>query len=316
MFESAKELLYRHSLSQNELEEYYRKKRIKEYHEDQYGVKRIPLHSLIHRILMPLLKIVKRMSGESLTIINDGRTKTKKPIIFCPTHIGGADVEMSLLAIHDPCWVVIGDPRELYRSFDGVLLQLNGAIMLDTQYKEDRKAAKAKMADLLKKGGNLLMYPEGTQDISPNALLNHLYAGAVDLAIICQAEIVPIALHRNKNKYFANIGANIRYEGKDYADRFKLTTELRDVMASLKWEIIEKLPSVSRQEIKASAYDDFVNEVLAMDASYTWTVDDIKASMFHPKGEANPEDVYAFMDKITPSSKNAFLFNKGRISNE
>ncbi len=305
-----KSFIYMLSLDQKACEEYCRRQRIERFREGKGGVKRIPLHSIAHRILMPLLWCDQYIAGKRLTVINDARTKTKKPIIFCATHIGGADAEMSLLTIHDPCWVVVGDPRELYKNFDGALLEINGAIMLDTQYKEDRKAAKARMADLLKKGGNLLIYPEGAQDVSPNALLNHLYAGAVELAITCGADIVPIALHRDKNKYYANVGANISYEGCDYAERYKLTSELRDRMATLKWEIIEALPSVNRQDVKDTAYDDFLHDVFAMDASYTWTMDDVKASMFKPEGFVDADDVYSFMDRIQPNINNAFLFGE------
>ncbi len=300
--------LYMLSLDQKSCEEYCRRKRIDRFKENKGGVKRIWLHSLAHRILMPLLWLDQYFAGNRLSIIKNLRTKTKKPVIFCPTHIGGSDAEMSLLTIHDPCWMVVGDPRELYRNFDGALLQINGAIMFDTQYKEDRRAAKAKMIDLLKKGGNLIMYPEGAQDISPNGLLNHLYAGAVELAITCGADIVPIALHRDKNKYYANVGANISYEECDYSERYKLTNELRDRMATLKWEIIESLPSIKRQDVKDTAYDDFLQDIFAMDVSYTWTLDDVRASMFKPADFVDADEVYSFMDRIKPNNNNAFLF--------
>lgn len=312
MFDSVKSLAFMLSLNQKDCENYCRNKRIERFQTNQYGVKRLALHAFAHRILMPLLWLDQYITGKRLTIVQDRRVKTEKPVIFCPTHIGGADIEMSLLAIHDPCWVVVGDPRELYKDFAGFLLQINGMISLDTQYKEDRRAAKATMQDLLQKGGNLLMYPEGAQNISPNALLNHLYAGAVDLAITCDADIVPIALHRDKNQYYVNIGANISNESCDYADRYQLTDELRDAMATLEWEIIEALPGVNRQDIKTTAYEDFIHEVFAMDASYTWTPDDVKASIFRPKNTVDAEEVYAFMQKITPNMQNAFLFAKNR----
>ena len=53
------------------------------------------------------------------------------------------------------------------------------------------------MKALLQKRGNLLLFPEGTQNLSPNTLVGHLYAGAVDLAITCGAQIVPIAIKRD-----------------------------------------------------------------------------------------------------------------------
>ena len=58
------------------------------------------------------------------------------------------------------------------------------------------------MRALLEAGGNLLMFPEGIQNIRPGALLEHFYAGAIDLAITCNAEIIPIAISREGNRYY------------------------------------------------------------------------------------------------------------------
>lgn len=166
------------------------------------------------------------------------------------------------------------------------------------------------MTALLKKGGNLLLFPEGIQNISANALVGHLYAGAVDLAITCGAEIVPIAICRDKDDYYFILGENISYEGCAYEDRFKLTDELRDRMATLKWEIIEQLPQQKRSEISETSYDDFVKSVITMNTEYTLTVEDIQAEAFHPKGVTDPSEAFAHLDMLVLSWKNAFLYDK------
>ena len=310
MFNAIKSFANMLSLEQGECEKYCREKRLERYRQDGGAVRWIPFHSLMHRILMPLLWCDQFFSGKRLTIFCDKRKKSKKPIIYCPTHIGGVDIEMSFLAIHEPCWLVLGDPRELYRSFDGFLLQANGVILMDVPVKEDRIAAKAQMKDLLKKGGNLLIFPEGVQNISPNSLVNPLFPGAVELAIECDADIVPIALCRSGNRYYANIGEKVSFEGCDLADRYKLSEQLRDKIATLKWEIIESIPRMNRQDVKDSAYDEFLQEVFSLGTSYTWTVDDIKSGIFRPKTVTDPDDVFDFIDRISPSLQNAFLFSK------
>lgn len=300
------------SLPQTEREVYCREKRLERYRKYGGHVRHLRLHSLAHRILIPLMKANMYLAGKRLTVLRDDRKNTDRPIIFCPTHIGGVDIEMSFLAIKTPCWILLGDPRELYKSLDGMLLQMNGWIPMDVPIKEDRVAAKAQMTALLKNHGNLLLFPEGAQNVSINALLSPLYAGAVDLAITCGAEIVPIAIGQDGDRYYFILGENISYENCSYEDRFRLTNELRDRMATLKWEIIEQLPPIKRSDLSETVYDDFIKSVITMNTEYTLTVEDIKAELFHPKSITEPAEVFAFMDILIPCLENAFLFAKRR----
>lgn len=310
MFHSIISFLHMLSLPKPDYEVYCRDKRLERFR--QYGgrIRHLKLHSFAHRILVPLMKAELYMAGKRLYILRDDRKKTARPIIFCPTHIGGVDIEMSFLAIHTSCWLVLGNPRELYKSINGMMLQMNGWIPLDVLDKQDRAAAKAQMKALLEKHGNLLLFPEGTQNISPNALVGHLYVGAVDLAITCKADIVPIAIGRNNNDYYFILGENISYEGCAYEDRFRLTNELRDCMATLKWEIIEHLPAIKRSELPETAYDDFIKSIITMNTEYSLTVKDIKAEQFHPKGITDPEDGLAFLHQLIPKRENAFLLTQ------
>ena len=182
---------------------------------------------------------------------------------------------------------------------------------MDVSAKEDRKVAKAQMIELLRKGGNLLLFPEGVQNISPNALVNPLFPGAVELAIECGADIVPIALCRRDENYYAIVGRNISYKGHEADERCVLTDELRNTMATLKWEIIEQLPMIERDKVQSNDYEEFVNSVLALDASdYTWSVEDIITGMYRPKDRIELEEVFGFAKFMEPRAENAFLFDK------
>ena len=76
------------------------------------------------------------------------------------------------------------------------------------------------------------------------------------------------------------------------------------------WDILEQLPSAKRSEIPETAYDDFIKDILSLNAEYTLTVDDIKEERFIPKGITEPEEAFEFMNTLNPSLENAFLFNK------
>lgn len=310
MLGAIRSFIYMLSLDQKSCEEYCRMKRLQ--HFEKYGgkIRFLALHNLAHRLLVPVFKLYIAGEKKKLVIVDDRRKKTNKPKIFCPTHIGGMDVEMSIIAIKDPCIFLLGDPRELYRSFDGLVLQLNGVIPIDVAIKEDRIAAKATMADVLRKGGNLLLFPEGVQNISPNALVGKLFPGAVELAITCGADIVPIAIHKDNDTYYIILGENISYENCKVEDKMRLTTELRDHIATLKWEIIEKLPMIRHSEATEKMYQDMIDEIFNMSTEYTWTIEDIKKGMFIEKGVTSPKEAFSFMDNLFPNKENAFLFDK------
>ena len=310
MFRSVRSFCHMLSLPQDKCEIYCREKRLARH--QLYGgrVRHLHLHSLAHRILIPLLRLDLFLAGNRIHILSDERKKTKQPVIYCPTHIGGVDIEMSFLAVHSPCWIALGNPREVYKSLDGMLMQMNGWIPLDVHEKPDRTAAKAQMKALLDKGGNLLIFPEGTQNIYPNVLVGHLYAGAVDLAIQTGAEIVPIAIGRDEKHYYFAIGQNIGYDNCHYEDRFELTKELRDRMATLKWEVIEQLPTIKRAEVSNTAYDEFVQRAITMNTEYTLTAEDVYSEQFHPKGITDASEAFEHLRKIEPSFENAFLLNK------
>lgn len=295
------------SLPQKECEDYCREKRIERYQKYGGRVRFLRLHRIAHSILLFFLRISASGTGYKLNIIRDDRKQTSCPVIFCPTHIGGLDVEMSFLVIKGPCWMVMSDLREFYKNLSGMMLQMNGLIPFDIPYQEDRIAAKAQMRAVLEQGEDLLLFPEGAYNVSPNGLINHLFAGAVELAITCGAEIVPIVLERHEKTYHCIIGENLVYDGVSYDDRFAQTTVLRDCMATLKWEIIETLPQQKRDHLPDDSDQRFLNEIIESNHDYTYTLDDIIETQFHPKGVVSPEEAFSFLKKIQIKKNSAFL---------
>ena len=61
--------------------------------------------------------------------------------IYASTHVVGHDVESCFEAIGKHAFLFLGDPREIYCNFDGLVLFLNGMICLETRSETDRKIA-------------------------------------------------------------------------------------------------------------------------------------------------------------------------------
>lgn len=309
MFKQLKSFCKTLTLSQNDLENYCRDKRYERYDKKGAHVSSLGFHNKIHSVLVFILRIQRWLKKQKIVILEDKHIQGKRPIIYAGTHIGGDDIETAFEAIKTPCWLLLGDPKEIYRNAAGLMLDLNGVICFDIVHKKDRKIAKEGCMALLNSGGNLLMFPEGAWNISQNQLVMHLFPGAVEMAISCNADIVPIAIARKDKKYYVNIGSNISYADCECTDRYQLTYELRDILATLKWEIISRIEPLKRNEIDVNYEKDFLHGIMGTQVA-TYTVQDVLDTRYKSKGQTDYDEAFEHLKHIRLRKENAFLFRK------
>lgn len=315
MLKRLRSLIHGARLPLHEAEEYYRQYRAERYAKEGPYIQHLLFHRLAHGPLVQLLRLDGFFSGYRVTVTSDDRVQTKRPVIYCPTHIGGYDIETAFRAIKKPCWLFLGDPREAYQEVTGLMLELNGVLCFETDDKKDRRIAYERARTLLQKGGSLLMFPEGVWNISPNRLVMHLYAGAVQLAIETNAEIVPIAIARDSKHYYISLGRNISYEGQSMTACYQLTDALRDEMAGLKWRLIEQMPHRSRSTLPVDAEQRFVQEAFSV-AAGTFSVDDILRTVRVPKGQTDEAEAFSHLQDIHYDKHNAFLLRCNKHINQ
>ena len=296
-------------LNQSELDQYYIQKRKQQFEKTNGIPRNIHLHNFFHWVLLPLIKCLRIMNKRKLYICCDKRVKTNKPIIYAGTHIGGVNIETSFEAIKKPCWLFLGDPREIYKNFDGFMLSLNGVISLDSKDKADRKIAKETAIQLLKHKGNLLIYPEGVWNISENLPVNELFLGTVEIALEANADIIPIAIEFYGDNLFVAIGQNIDLKNTEQ-NKFFINQLLRDTLATLKWEIWEHQGIKKRSTIPNDYHNEFINSIINGNKETSYTVDDVLKTTFVNKNIIQYSDVFEHLNQITPNINNAFLFNK------
>jgi hypothetical protein len=276
-----------------------RQKRYDSFERGNYNIKHLLWHRVSNRIFVMLLVMQRIMKRQKLYIVNDRHLKNRKATIFSPTHIGGADVEMVFEGIGDPAWFLMADPREMYHNFPGAMIRFNGVIAFDSDHKKDRYIAKMRSMELLRQGGNLIVFPEGAYNISPNQLVMHPYAGTAEMAIKTGADIVPVALVRDGNKYYMNIGKNIDTSHYSPERKYELTGHLRDTLATLVWEIIEQLPVTKRSDISSDYYENtYIREMFEDVGDYTYTLQDVKNTLLKPENIIDPEDAFSFMNEL------------------
>ncbi len=304
-----KNIFKRMTMPLPELETYYRERR-KDRFERNAPLGGVKLRKYLHPLALGLLKMMAILTRQKITVIADRRTQTNGPIIFASTHIGWDDPAIVFLAIRDHAYLLWGDPKCSYKTIDGFFMDLNGAIICDTDHKTDRYIAKQNSIQWLNQGGNLLIFPEGAWNVTENLPVMPLFAGAAEMAIRTGAEIVPIAFEKFDKNFVVNIGKNIT--PKDYAlsQKQELTDLLRDTLATLKWEIWARQPQESRRELPDGYIHQYLRGFTDQITDESYSLEAIERTRFHSKEETAQKEAFAHLDEMKPCKNNAFLFRR------
>lgn len=300
-----KSLLQRVFMPLSELEIYYCSRR-KHKFEKGKKLKHIQLRKMFYPVFAKFLTL-DRIFRKQTIIVFGNQKKYKDKVIFASTHIGENDLENIYEVLQHGCWWFVGDPCILYKDISGLLLYLNGCILLETTDKDDRHIAFLRALELLKNGGSLLIFPEGARNGSENLPVMALFQGTARMAIEANAPIVPIAIEQYDKRFVINFGTAIIPE--DFSDSIALTQELRDALASLKWEIWEREGLLLRDSLPKKFSERFTK--IFEERLQPWdTLESVERTRFHTKEEIEQKDAYAYLDKLIPSQKNAFLFRR------
>ena len=194
-----------------------------------------------HPVLMALSRSVLKFQ---IVRDNDYRSLPNRPILFAPNHYCGLDITVVCNAIHGRAVIVAG--KQPLFPVDEFFLKANGAIFVDRLDKTDTAACKRAVVAQLRKGKNVILFPEGTSNVSDALLMYPMKWGIIDIAQQTGAQIIPMILHYDKKRMECHVrfGDAMTMEDKTKAEGIAW---LRDTMASLRWEYLEKEGLHSRE---------------------------------------------------------------------
>ena len=269
----------------------------------------------LHPLLLSVIKIRNRLNGYQLRVLGDERSQTKQPIIYAVTHIGKADIEMASEVIKQHFYLLCGDFESLHDTLDGWFLGVNGVIYFNEKNKEDRHNVKRRMERVLREGGNVLYFPEGTWNLSPNLPLNRCYYGIIEVAFHANAIIVPIGIEQYGKQFVAKVGRNFdvkKYINTDtellHEDKVVAIQYLRDELATLKWDIWESVETMKRIQIPDDYFDKFIQDKIG--EWPTLSLQDFTEAIYGNKEMASPEEVFRPIRELVYRKETAFLFCK------
>lgn len=286
-------------LSNEELLEYYRAMR------DYY--KSLPIDRLnikfketIHPLL---LGVVKLIMGNIVVLNGENLPGKDDTCIYCFNHSNGYDFPTAASVVKNHFYILADCTMKKDLKVD-LVNRLNGVVYVDRKDKDNRVESKNRLIQLLLNDINVFMFPEGTWNLSPNLLMLPLNWGIIDIAKISGKPIVPSIIEYREGKTYVNVGKPMTIDLSD--DKVEKIKDLRDTMATLRWEIMEMFPVTKREDISDDYYEEFIRRELS---TYKKLDFDYESSVIL-KTSDSPDEVFEPIKKLELTRNTAFLFNR------
>ena len=279
----------------------------------EYPLNQMRKRRKLFPVLLFLMKCRLALCGVKIRLLNTFERKSiAEPVIFVPTHIGKFDIEVVYACIKTHALLLSGTEDRMHGTMDGWFLGKCGVNYVDRANKMDRANSVIKMQKDLEHGFDLLWFIEGTWNLSENRLLYPVSWASVKLAGKCNATIIPIGLNQLGKEIYVKFGEPVRISKEQ--DCFEAILDLKDVLATLKWDIFEYMKEVRedgfivRSELKENYWSEYLEERIS-----EWPITDLEEEMkyvFQPKGVYEAEEVFAPIRTLEVKKGNAFLWRK------
>ena len=252
----------------------------------------------MHPFMIKALASIRRY-----TIEIDGRIPDF-PCIFAVNHYGMNDVPTALEVIGRHVYILADDG--VRGSAAGLAMSANGVIWFNRAEKEERKRSYSETIQHLKAGHSILVYPESTWNMTPNLLMLPMHWGVVRFSRETGVPIVPIFQLFSEKTCYVKIGG-VFSPSEDVAQAIQ---DLRDIMATLFWNLAEEQPVFHRETFKEDYWINNIAKRLEKEKNPEWRIVFEKQFIFKPKNQIEHADAFAHLEQLRPQKQNMFLFNK------
>ncbi len=258
------------------------------------------LRRFIHPLMLKVLSVKRSFRLEVTGTIPGGG-----PFLYVANHYCIDDIPTVGEVIGRHAYALVSD--EDRGTISGLALDINGVIWINRLNKEARRRAKEELVRHLRLGHSVLMYPEATWNLSPNLPMLPMNYGCITISLETGAPILPIYLHFAKEVCRVEINQPF-YPGKD---KTAAICDLRNILASSAWHYWEQEPVLSRVELDTNLWEDNIRDRYQKYARARKDPEGVRryetSMIFRPKGQREPEEVFAHLDRLIPCKENAFL---------
>lgn len=226
------------------------------------------------------------------------------PTIYVLNHYSAQDTPIACNIIDERGYILAGKQR--LGLLDNLFFWAYGSIFVDRKDKKDMALSKDAMEQYLRKNKPIIMFPEGTWNLDDCLLILNMKWGIIDVACNTNAQIILINLDYDRDK----MNCYVKFERplliEQDQNKAEALANLRDIMATLRWEKIEKKPVCKRNgfdiDYERKQNKKSIEEFPKIDINY-------ESSIIYRPNPSNDE-VFAPIKKLMISKKNAFLFYK------
>lgn len=260
---------------------------------------------LLKDMIRPILSIIASTKVPYKVVIEESCPPLfERPVIYVANHFCFADTPIMGCIVPKRSYILLGKQR--LGLSDWLYFILNGVIFVDRKDKVDKAESKQAMITYLERNRSVVIFPEGTWNLTENQLMMPMKWGIIDVARKTGAQIVPVNLEydRERMNCYVRFGKPMTFASEE--NKAESIIILRDTMATMRWEVWERKGIFSRSELDMDLerhklfYS--VMEYPPIDWKYECSC------IYHLHTE--PVEVFGYLDKLIPSGANAFLFRK------
>ena len=224
-----------------------------------------------------------------------------KPIIFAANHSAFQDTPIMLRVTKRRSYIFGG--KQNLAFIDWVFFVLNGTIWVDRMSKEDMAASKDAVLEYLAKGQSVLWFPEGTWNLTASQLMMPMKWGIIEVARTAGAQIIPAALDYDREANTCRIKFGAPMSGDALENKAEAIRDLRDTMATLRWDLMCSQPVLRRADITPEQLQKEMYRVIDDYPPLNWEYESSCIYHPHPQVEIVPPSLIS-------KQENAFLFRK------
>lgn len=262
----------------------------------------------IKDIIYPtLLKLSKSKVKFKIVKQNKMKYYENHPIIIAANHTRFQDTPIVCQILEEELkqrgYIFSG--KQKLSFIDNIFFELYGSIFLDRKNKLDMKVAQQALEEYLNIGKPIIIFPEGTWNMTEQQLMLPIKWGIINSAKKEKAQIIPLVLEYDEEQKKCNVVFEEPILINSESDPKKEIEELRDKMATKIFEFISQ-KEVKREEINIKKEKEKINFVLEEFPNYDYEYE--QSCIYKPYVES--EEVFAPIKKLVPNKNNAFLFDK------
>ncbi len=206
------------------------------------------------------LKLGENVELDTNLLAKDEGIKLNKDetVIWVANHGFKDDALATVLSANKNAYILFGSLPQFYNTIDGIISWLNGVILVNRKLDSSKKSSIKKCVKILQMKKDIIIYPEGVWNKSPNKLVLHLWPGIYKIAKEANVKVVPVVhykrkLHKEDKNDIIHTVIDEPIDLTKFSEEEALTY-LRDKMAYWTYLMMQKYGKSTREELLKDYY--------------------------------------------------------------